>query len=101
MTKKDLQSLLDYILYISKIIKLAHGFLNRMLQTPSIDTSFRQDLAWFRHFVNNFNGTTSFSNWSDPSSVKVFIEDNFCSVPLALLVLELNSIVGFKMIHVP
>ena len=88
MTKRDLGRLL----YISKIIKPARGFLNRMLhvlrgmcqeEAISIDASFRQDLAWFRYFINTFNSSTSFANWSGPRNVTVFIDASLTSLGAA------------------
>ena len=55
MSKRELQSLLGKLLYISKIIRPARGFLNRMLQTlwnmqgcnkVKINDNFRRDLNW-------------------------------------------------------
>ena len=55
-TKRQLQSLLDLLLYIHKCVKPARAFLNRMLAllrsghaTRKIDltSDFRRDLSWF------------------------------------------------------
>ena len=64
-TKNELQSLLGALLYISKCVKHARNFLNRMLSVlrdnynsnvillPSI---FHLDLNWFIKFLPLFNG---------------------------------------------
>ena len=53
MTKRELQSLLGRLLYVSKVIQPARGFLNCMLQTlrqmqdqrTRIDLGFKKDLC--------------------------------------------------------
>ena len=65
--KADLQSLLGYLLYITKCVKPARFFLNRMLQllwdnvhedTIVLNQEFFKDLAWFNTFLNSYNGVT-------------------------------------------
>ena len=71
LSKRSLQSLLGKLLYISKVIKPARGFLNRMLKclremnssTVSVIGELQRNLMWFRKFVCSFNGTTTFANW--------------------------------------
>ena len=67
--KRELQSLLGLLLYITKCVKYSRFFLNRMLDTLkaaaddnhiTLDNSFKNDLAWFNKFLTNFNGTTFF-----------------------------------------
>ena len=78
MTKRELQSLLGCLFYVSKVVQPARGFLNRMLQTlrqmqgyrQKIDIEFKKDLRWFKLFLTSFNGCTSFSNWSGESDYK-------------------------------
>ena len=64
-TKQQLQSLLGSLLYISKCVKPARAFLNRMLQflrdmgdkrSVRLSQEFFKDLAWFQSFLNHFNG---------------------------------------------
>ena len=64
-TKQQLQSLLGSLLYISKCVKPARAFLNRMLQflrnmgdrrSVKLSEDFFKDLAWFKNFLNQFNG---------------------------------------------
>ena len=64
--KADLQSLLGYLLYITKCVKPARFFLNHMLKllrdnvhedTIVLNQEFFKDLAWFNTFLN-YNGVT-------------------------------------------
>ena len=66
-SKRQLQSLLGTLLYISKCVKPARFFLNRMLALLRhnhyvgkilLNQPFFQDLSWFNTFLCNFNGTT-------------------------------------------
>ena len=66
-SKNQLQSLLASLLYITKCVKPARIFLNRMLQLLRqnfentkiiLTTKFFQDLAWFNVFLSQFNGVT-------------------------------------------
>ena len=61
-SKRDLQSLLGSLLYITKCVKPARSFLNRMLQLLRdnchnskilLSPEFFRDLAWFRVFCHN------------------------------------------------
>ena len=70
-SKKQLQSLLGLLLYISKCVKHSRHFLNRMLETLKtapdannihLDANFRKDLFWFNTFLTTFNGTTFFNH---------------------------------------
>ena len=69
VTKNQLQSLLGSLLYITKCIKPARFFLNRMLQllreytdksTIHLGAGFLRDLNWFNTFLLQFNGVTFF-----------------------------------------
>ena len=66
-SKRALQSLLGSLLYISKCVKPARIFLNRMLallrNNHNVDKillnqPFFKDLAWFNTFLHEFNGVT-------------------------------------------
>ena len=66
-SKRALQSLLGSLLYISKCVKPARFFLNRILgllrsnfevQKILLDNAFFKDLAWFNTFLCNLNGIT-------------------------------------------
>ena len=71
VTKQQYQSLLGSLLYISKCIKPARIFLNRMLQVLrshhnstrfKLTPEFFQDLCWFNTFLHQYNGVTYFDN---------------------------------------
>ena len=71
VTKTQLQSLLGSLLYITKCIKPARYFLNRMLhllrashETTHIvlDQHFHRDLNWFNTFLIQYNGVTFYDN---------------------------------------
>ena len=64
-TKRQLQSLLGKLLYITKCVRLSRPFLNRMLDLlRSLDKlskilltiDFKRDLNWFLEFIPKFNG---------------------------------------------
>ena len=68
-TKKQLQSLLGSLLYVSKCIKVARIFLSRMLNTLrnhfsdniiTLDEEFKKDLNWFAKLLPKFNGVSFF-----------------------------------------
>ena len=70
-TKNQLQSLLGSLLYITRCVRPARNFLNRMLQIlrDNVHTNFItlshhffQDLEWFRVFLHHFNGVTFYDN---------------------------------------
>ena len=70
-TKRQLQSLLGSLLYITKCVRPARFFLNRMLQVlrDSHSTSyiklskeFYMDLNWFKVFLMQYNGVTFFNH---------------------------------------
>ena len=78
-TKKQLQSLLGSLLYVSKCIKVARIFLSRMLNTLrnhfsdniiALDEGFKKDLNWFAKLLPKFNGVSFF----DKRPVKATIE---------------------------
>ena len=67
VTKNELQSLLGILLYITKCVKPARYFLNRMLQLLRDNThnshiwltnDFFKDLKWFQVFLSSYNGVT-------------------------------------------
>ena len=66
-SKTELQSLLGSLLYISKCVRPARYFLNRMLQLLRnnihsrhifVTDEFCKDLTWFCVFLNSYNGVT-------------------------------------------
>ena len=68
-TKNELQSLLGSLLYITKCVRPARYFLNRMLavlrsnfdkNVIKLNHEFAQDLNWFNTFLKSYNGITYF-----------------------------------------
>ena len=71
VTKNQFQSLLGSLLYITKCVKPARFFLNRMLQLLrdstdktriNLNTEFFRDLNWFNTFLAQYNGITFYDN---------------------------------------
>ena len=69
--KRDLQSLLDKLLYVTKCVKAPRPFLNRMLELLRqsdkqdkivLKEDFHRDLHWFNQFLTQFNGVAFFSH---------------------------------------
>ena len=67
VTKNQFQSLLGSLLYITKCVKPARFFLNRMLQLLrdstdntriNLNVEFLRDLNWFNTFLAQYNGIT-------------------------------------------
>ena len=70
-TKRQLQSLLGKLLYITKCVCLSRPFLNRMLDLLrssdklseiSLTVDFKRDLNWFLEFIPKFNGKAVISH---------------------------------------
>ena len=70
-TKTQLQSLLGSLLYITKCVRPAQFFLNRMLQVLrdghalkriQLTKEFHRDLNWFNTFLSSYNGATFYDN---------------------------------------
>ena len=70
-TKRQLQSLLGKLLYITKCVRISRPFLNRMLDLLrasdkvnkiSLSVEFKRDLNWFLHFLPKFNGKAFISH---------------------------------------
>ena len=70
-SKRDLQSLLGKLLYVTKCVRASRVFLNRMLdllrstgnqKTIHLTPDFRRDLRWFQEFVPHFNGKAFFDH---------------------------------------
>ena len=70
-SKTDLQSLLGLLLYITKCVKPARFFLNRMLQLLRdnydvkkilLTKEFFLDLGWFDAFLTHYNGVTYYDH---------------------------------------
>ena len=82
-SRKELQSLLGRLLYISKCVKASRFFLNRMLDVlcnmgeekfTNLDLNFFQDLNWFSKFLTKFNGVAFF----DHRPIKASVELDAC-----------------------
>ena len=80
-TKNNLQSLLGSLLYVSKCVKPARVFLNRMLQVlrnrahKSIITlppPLFIDLQWFKTFLTQYNGVTMYE--VRPIAAEIFLD---------------------------
>ena len=80
-SKKDLQSLLGSLLYITKCVAPARAFLNRMLLLLRQNThvskilltqDFFHDLAWFNNFLQVYNGVTFYDQV--PSNIEVHLD---------------------------
>ena len=70
-TKRQLQSLLELLLYVHKCVKPARAFLNRMLallrsghasQKIHLTPEFRRDLRWFAKFLPLYNGVSLYDH---------------------------------------
>ena len=77
-TKRQLQSLLGSLLYITKCVRYSRYFLNRMLEVLRQHTNknicrltneFFKDLYWFLALLNQYNGVTFYDNKKPSESV--------------------------------
>ena len=68
-TKRQLQSLLGSLLYVSKCVRSSRFFLNRLLKflramedkgQQKLTVEARRDINWFQKFLPTFNGVTFF-----------------------------------------
>ena len=80
-SKKDLQSLLGSLLYITQCVALARSFLNRMLHLLRQNTNVSkillthplvQDLASFNTFLANYNSATFYDQV--PANIEVHLD---------------------------
>ena len=69
MSKRELQSLVGKLLYISTCVRGSRACLNRMLQLlrdnhqssrVTLTQEFQMDLLWFVKLLNSFNGVVAF-----------------------------------------
>ena len=81
VNKNQLQSLLGLLLYISKCVKPARYFLNRMLQLLRnnfqndhivLDQEFFRDLVWFQTFLKSYNGVTIYD--IKPLNIHIYLD---------------------------
>ena len=91
-TKRQLQSLLGYLLYIAKCIRPARFFLKLILQalrdshsTSYINLSreFHSDLNWFRVSLEQHNGVTFFNN--EPIDYQVYLDASLSALEVYLV----------------
>ena len=101
-TKNNLQSLLGSLLYVSKCVKPARVFLNRMLQVLrdqahksiiTVPTSFFRDLQWFKTFLTQYSGVTMYE--VRHIAAEIFLPKNFMNYNIAQLEI-LNIVVVLK-----
>ena len=79
-TKRELQSLLGKLLYITKCVRISRPFLNRMLDLLrnadklskiALTVDFKRDLNWFLEFLPKFNGKAFISHYPINESVEL------------------------------
>ena len=108
-TKKQLQSLLGSLLYITKCMKPARFFLNRMLQVLreshdmshiTLSPQFHLDLNWFNIFLKQYNGVTFFDN--KPVNFQVHLDASLSGLGSVFghLVYALPLGTEFKHLHI-
>ena len=80
-SKKELQSLIGKLCFISKCVRQSRVFLNRMLSDlrsmsgnqcrVRLSESFRKDVQWWKTFVYKFNGVSFIPPivWSEPDVI--------------------------------
>ena len=77
-SKKQSQSLLGLLLYVSKCVRPARCFLNRMLEVLRqahdsnhivLNDAFHRDLAWFQTFLADYNGISMYGHITPDFSV--------------------------------
>ena len=68
-TKRQLQSLLGSLLYVTKCVRSSRFFLNRLLEflrsmedrgQEDLTVEAKRDINWFQKFLSTFNGVTFF-----------------------------------------
>ena len=116
-TKRELQSLLGSLLYVSKCVRSSRFFLNRLLDVlrsvhekdqVQLSTEAQKDINWFSKFLTTFNGITIF----DHRTIAFHIELDAClqglgarcgnqvyALPIPLGYMDLN-IVHLEMLNI-
>ena len=84
-SKHDLQSLIGKLCFVTKCVRQSRTFLNRMLDTlrsckpgsTELSVSFRKDIAWWKKFMEKFNGVWFIPStiWSEPD---VYLSTDSC-----------------------
>ena len=79
-SKRQLQSLLGSLLYVSKCVHSSRFFLNRLLEflrsmedrdQVDLPVEAKRDINWFLKFLPSFNGITSFDQKSIDGSIEL------------------------------
>ena len=108
-TKNQLQSLLGSLLYITRCVRPARNFLNRMLQILRdnvhtnfivLSNQFFQDLEWFRVFLHHFNGVIFYDNKLIHHEVNLDASLNGLGASFGNEVYALPLPVGFLNLHI-
>ena len=68
MSKRTLQSLIGVLVFITKAVKPARMFINRLLDALrgddndriTVSNEMKKDVFWFLTFAKQFNGVTSY-----------------------------------------
>ena len=104
-TKNQFQSLLGSLLYITKCVKPARFFLNRMLQllrdhthrsVITLTHDFCRDLNWFNTLLVQFNGTTFFDHKKPDHTIYLDACLTGCGAAFANQIYALHIPLGYK-----
>jgi len=80
-SKRELQSLIGKLVFISKCVRASRLFICRLLATLRslksqhhrfrISNQFKKDLLWWQEFLEKFNGVTYIPNmvWNEPDKI--------------------------------
>ena len=84
-TKKQLQSLVGKLVFVSKCVRQSRIFLNRILlllrqlnenfHRIKLDVAFKKDLLWWKRFVRQYNGVSLIPHVSISAPDAVFAVD--------------------------
>ena len=110
-SKRDLQSLLGRLLYVTKCVKASRPFLNRMLELLRqadkqekvvLTEDFHRDLNWFARFLIKFNGVAFF--FHDPVHFHIELDASLqglgavCGTEVYAVPIELGH-KGYQIVH--
>ena len=104
-TKKQLQSLLGKLLYVTKCVRISRPFLNRMLDLLraadkvtkiSLNMDFKRDLNWFIQFLPKFNGKAFISHRPITEEIELDASLQGLGARWGHLVYTISIHVGFK-----
>ena len=108
-SNRQLQSLLGSLLYVSKCVKPAHMFLNRILmllkenfdqQTIFLTRDFFKDLNWFHTFLTQFNGVVYYD--TKPIQAELHLDASLTGMGEFLIINAMHFLFLFhlKIIHI-